>query len=161
MTSINGDFIDAHYIKIVNDVPCYFYSGNTYLEKLKNGISLDYIFMLEDSLIKPNEIVEQIIEKPKPNTPCKSIMFIEEYDYDILPMQRKGKKINKKPAGKNMKKNKIKQNGYNDKVSFIETHLPPICELNNCYYDSDYDYEYEYGYNYDSDYNYDTDYSIC
>jgi hypothetical protein len=47
-------------------------------------------------------------------------------DMDVLPMPRKGKRIIKRQSHKISKKNKIRQNGYNDKLYTIDTNLPSI-----------------------------------
>jgi hypothetical protein len=141
MSSLNGDFMDAQNIVIINDVPHFSFKGNSYLEKLKNGLSLDYVFFMEDSSIRPDDNVEEKEEDYKQYQPLKHELFDEEYDVDVLPRPRKGKNIIKLRSVKNMKKNKVKQNGYNDKLHTIESNLPSIwCPdfEGNEYYDSDY-----------------------
>lgn len=129
MSSLKGDFMDAQNIVIINDVPHFSMKGNTYLEKLKNGLSLDYVFFMEDSVILQPEYkfeknVESFVEDYKQSQPFKHELFAEEYDYDVMQMPRKGKKIIKKRSDKNLKKNKVKQNGYNDKMRTIEINQP-------------------------------------
>lgn len=149
MTRIQGDFMDSNNIIIKDGVPCYFYSGNSYLEKLKNGVSLDYMFMLEDSIIDiTNKPIKNTSTEKKQYQPLKCEMFAEEYDCEPLSRPRKGKKIIKKPSGKNMKKNKIRQNGYDDKLHTIETNLSSI-------WDPDFDWHSFYSKNDD---NYSSDY---
>ena len=125
MASLNGDFMDAQNIVIINDVPHFSFKGNSYLEKLKNGLSLDFVFMMEDSAIKSEEKFEEE-EDYKQLQPLKYELFDEEYDQDVMPMPRKGKNITKRRSDKNMKKNKVKQSGYNDKLHIIESNLPTI-----------------------------------
>lgn len=51
--------------------------------------------------------------------------FMSDYfDMDVLPMPRKGKHIIKRRSRKIAKKNKIRQNGYNDKLYKIDINLP-------------------------------------
>jgi hypothetical protein len=130
MASLNGDFMDAQNIVIMNDVPYFSFKGNSYLEKLKNGLSLDYVFFMEDSAIKTHDNDEESFEEnnkqEKQYQPLKHELFDEEYDIDVIPMPRKGKNIIKLRSDKNMKKNKVKQSGYNDKLHTIESNLPTI-----------------------------------
>lgn len=126
MLSLNGDFMDAQNIVIINDVPHFSFKGNSYLGKLKNGLSLDFVFSMEDSYIKSDDNVAENFEEEKHYEPLKHELFDEKYDYDVVPMPRKGKKVIKKRCDKNMKKNKVKQNGYNDKLYTIESNLPSI-----------------------------------
>jgi hypothetical protein len=139
----NGDFMDSNNIIIVNDVPYYSYNGKSYLEKLKNGLSIDYVFSMEDVDVKPEEKLEECVAlfEEKQYQPFKHELFAEEYDNEILPRTRKGKKVIKKRCDKNMKKNNVKQNGYDDKLHNIEVNLPSIWDPDfdcNEYYNSDY-----------------------
>ncbi len=142
MSKPNGNFIDANNIIIINDVPYFSIKGSSYLEKLKNGLSLDFVFLMEDSAVKPEEKFEEnlsSVKEEKQYQPLKYKLFAEEYDYEPFSMPRKGKNIIKKPSGKNMKKNKIKQNGYDDKLHNIEVNLPTIDyhkPIYNNYYNS-------------------------
>jgi hypothetical protein len=81
---------------------------------------------MEDSAIKPYDNVEEKKEDYKQLQPLKHELFDEEYDVDVLPMPRKGKNIIKRRSDKNMKKNKVKQNGYADKLDMVEVNLPTI-----------------------------------
>jgi hypothetical protein len=134
MSSIKGDFMDSINIVIIDDVPHFSYSGKSYLEKLKNGLSLDLVFFMEDSVVQPKEKVQKNVkvlveEDYKQPQPFKHELFVEEYDYEVMPMPRKGKKIIKNRSDKNMKKNKVKQNGYNHKMHTIEDNLPETIQL--------------------------------
>jgi hypothetical protein len=40
--------MDSQMFVIKNGIPKYYYTGTSYLEKLKNGLSLDYVFELEN-----------------------------------------------------------------------------------------------------------------
>lgn len=156
MSRLEGDFMDSQNIIIINDVPHFSYSGNSYLEKLKNGLPLDLVFAMEDNCVVPEEKFEKCIEE-KQYQPLKHELFAEEYDCEPLSRPRKGKNIIKKPSGKNMKKNKVKQNGYDDKLHNIDVNLSSIyyveddecwCGCGYCYDDDDYSYYYD-------DYSYD------
>lgn len=127
MSNIKGDFMDSNNIVVVNDVPHFSFKGNSYLEKLKNGLSLDFVFAMEDTNVHLLDNFEENVEEDyEQRQPLNHELFVEEYDYDVLPMLRKGKKVTKRRSNKNMKKNKIKQNGYDDKLHTIEVNLPSI-----------------------------------
>jgi hypothetical protein len=144
MSSLKGDFMDSQNIIIINDVPYFSFKGNSYLEKLKNGLSLDVVFLMEDSAVQPKEKFEECVET-KQYQPLKHELFVEEYDYDVISMPRKGKRVIKKRCDKNMKKNKVKQNGYDYKMHTIESNLPSLFnESTDLYIDyPDYD-DYDY-----------------
>jgi hypothetical protein len=127
MSSLKGDFMDAQNIVIFNDVPHFSFKGNSYLERLKNGLSLDFVFFMEDSAVKPEEDIENNSEEDyKQQQPLKHEHFVEEYDCDTFPRPRKGKKTVKKRSNKMMKKNKVRQNGYNDKMFKIDNYLSSV-----------------------------------
>lgn len=154
MSRLEGDFMDAQNIIIIDDVPHFSFKGDSYLEKLKNGLSLDYVFMMEDSAIKSEEKFEEE-EDYKQLQPLKHELFDEEYDCEVVPMPRKGKNIIKRRSDKNMKKNKVKQHGYTDKLVNIEVNLPTIWDPDFDWHEfyskkdqDDYsDYESYYSYN--------------
>jgi hypothetical protein len=159
MSSVNGDFMDAQNIVIIDDVPHFSFKGNSYLDKLKNGLSLDYVFMMEDSAVNSEEKLGEE-EDYKQLHPLKHELFAEEYDCEVMPMPRKGKNNIKTRSDKNMKKNKVKQNGYSDKLDMVEVNLPTI-------WDPDFDWHDFYSKKDDDDnysdcesYNSDTDYSF-
>ena len=131
MSRLEGDFMDSQNIIIINDIPHFSFSGNSYLEKLKNGLPLDLVFAMEDYCGVPEENFEECVEEEKQYQPLKHELFAEEYDCEPLSRPRKGKNIIKKPSGKNMKKNKVKQNGYDDKLHNINVNLSSI------YYEED------------------------
>jgi hypothetical protein len=103
---------------------------------------------MEDSSIKPDDNVEEKEEDYKQYQPLKRELFDEEYDVDVLPMPRKGKNIIKMRSDKTMKKNKVKQNGYNDKLHTTESFWCQEFDLHTDY--NDYDDEYSY-WSYDDD----------
>lgn len=135
MSRLQGDFMDAENIVIIDGIPHFLFNGNSYLERLKNGLSLDFVFEMEESSINLDDNIEEKVEE-KQIEPNKYELFDEEYDYDIsINNNRKGKNFIKIINNKNTKKNKIRQNGYDDKLHVIETNLPSI-------YDIDRDLEY-------------------
>jgi hypothetical protein len=157
MSSVNGDFMDSKNIVIINDVPHFSFKGDSYLEKLKNGLSLDYVFMMEDSAVHSEEKFEEE-EDYKQLQPLKHELFDEDYDCEVMPMPRKGKNIIKTRSDKNMKKNKVKQNGYTDKLDMVEVNLPniwdPDFDWHEFYSKKNEDDNYSYYEPYDSDTEY-------
>jgi hypothetical protein len=146
MSNLLGDFMDSQNINIINGVPHFLYNGNSYIEKLKNGLPLDLVFEMEDSSIAQECLIEECIEE-KRRHPFNYEMFSEEYDCEPFPQLRKGKKIVKQPSGKNMKKNKVKQNGYYDKLYNIDVNLPSLVVYENYegfIYENDEYYECDY-----------------
>jgi hypothetical protein len=138
MSFLQGDFIDAKNIIIIDGIPHFSLNGKSYLERLKNGLSFDLVFEMEDFTIKQDDIFEEVLEEKQVQS-YKYELFDEEYDYDIsINNNRKGKNfINNRNIrnNRNTKKNKIRQNGYDDKHHVVETNLPSI-------YDPDRDLEY-------------------
>jgi len=147
------EFNDGNHIIIKHNVPYYHYTGSTYKDKLKNGISLDYIFELEDSckylLFKENEYEKDYDKKEQEKVleeeinRIQSMIDYEEYyglyeqnEYKTIPSMRKGKWTPfKKRNARNMKKNTIRQKGYADKLFTIEQHLSDnidIDDANSC-----------------------------
>ena len=124
MYHINSNFIDAQNIIIKDDCPTFYYTGNSYLEKLKNGIPLDtilgfesYCLSFDDSqtCFKEKEREEDIlIESSNANDDYE---YNEEYDTFPFHKKRKGKwNYPKNVDNKQFKKNKNKQLGYSDKL---------------------------------------------
>lgn len=148
------EFKDGDNIIIVNDIPYYRYTGVTYKDKLKNGLSLDYVFQLEDAIYNEDPLVDEEIDSDKNDGPnCTDIMvdyedyydFYEQNEFQTIPLARKGKWVSlKKRNARNLKKNSIRQNGYTDKLFTIEQHLSDISEtndINDDVYDNVYDYD--------------------
>ena len=126
MSQIQGNFVDSQNIVIVNGLPHFSFKGNTYLEKVKNRLPLHLVFEMEDCCCIPEETTEECDKEKSHRPPLNSELFDEKYDIDPFPSLRKGKKVIKKPSGKNMKKNKVKQNGYDDKQHHIDVNLPSL-----------------------------------
>jgi hypothetical protein len=164
---LSYQFADSSKIKIINNIPYYSLDGKSYLERLKNGLSLDIVFAIEDGFYqeKHKNIINE--EKNKQLEILNYKLYDKKYDYDINIHNKKGKKYNKKLYSRNMKKNKIRQNGYNDKLYFIETNLPSIFdhEFDLQYYPDDLnnsidDYSDDYIRDYYEDNYYEDNYSI-
>lgn len=129
------EFLDGENIVIINDIPYYRYTGvTTYKEKLKNGLSLDYVFYQQDSI--PNSI-EEFIKEDETNTigeKCKYSNFEEDTDFydekEFNTIKKKDKTLSlKKRQTKNTKKNKIRQSGYTYKLFTIEQELSDLVDL--------------------------------
>lgn len=157
-------FMDGDNIVIVDKVPYYRYTGVTYLERLKNGLSLDYVFQLQDFVPQENERYEE----PKLENKIKYFDVIDDYEenyefcekkeFETILNVRNGKKWHgfKKRQSRNMKKSTIKSNGYSFKLFANEQELPDLFDESKI--DINYDdvsilsYEDRY-YSYHSDYN--------
>jgi len=141
MSLISG-FSDSSNIKLVDGLPHFHYTGKSYLERLKNGLSLDLVFAMEESTVAENSDleVEEDYKQPLPNN---HELYDEEYEREALPMPRKGKKIyRKRSTSRNYKKNNLKKNGNDDKQHIVNVNLAPEC--NDEWINSDYDYDYDY-----------------
>jgi hypothetical protein len=143
-------FKDSANIIIENDGPKYYFPGDSYLEKLKNGIPLEYMFELENHLSTFN--VESCVSVELSSGDCLNINIGSDSDYEIdepditFPKKRKGKWIPlKKTVASNFKKNKIKQLGYDDKQFNLEqnTIFDFVSDSDNDsdYYDDDSSYQ--------------------
>jgi hypothetical protein len=134
-------FSDSKNIIIKDLIPYYYYTGISYRDKLKNGLSLEYMFGL--IIIEENQK-----ELPKQEEERKNIYryngyepsSIEDYDlpenfgddYHVKIMSKckingfeKYKRRNlKKNKGRNLKKNKVKQDGYKYKLFTNEQNTP-------------------------------------
>lgn len=126
-------FKDRENIIVVDYVPYYRYTGSSYRDKLKNGLSLDYVFYQQDLVpIMNEEIVEEVVS----NEPREILEFADyEENYEFYEQKkfqvegiiRKGKWIPfKKRQSRNVKKNKNKLHGYVDKLFAIEQNLPNL-----------------------------------
>lgn len=151
-------FIDAGNIIIKDNKYAYYNSpGNSYLNKFISGLQLEEKFKNDDdyeelcALYSSYKKKDNIIMcNPKPVT----IHCYEETPYeDKLQKKRKGtqktqknQKNQKKRKEKmrNMKKNTIRQNGYDDKTYFITQHTIKPMELLD---KTDFEIEEHYLYN--------------
>ena len=122
------NFIDSNHFVIINNTPYYKYLTNSYRDKLKNGLSFDYVFSMEDNYNKlkssnddnnnnnhdnhPNYVIKPILR----NNYCSYNIY--EFHY-LFPSKKRGKinNINKSSKRKSKKqKKKIQKNGYYDKI---------------------------------------------
>jgi len=128
-------FSDGKNIIIQNGIPYFHDTGTTYKDKLKNGLSLDYVFEQEDMIpIAYEELVEDV-EWPNTRVNLEFIDYEEKYEfYEEKEFQthsfiRKGNwRQLKKRQARNTKKNSIKINGYTDKLFTIEQNLPELLD---------------------------------
>lgn len=142
------EFLDGENIVIINRVPHYRYTGATYKDKLKNGLSLDYVFYQQDMVpIVEKEIVKEV-ESLEARENLEFVDYEENYEFyeqkrfQLTGMMRKGKWITfKKRQSRNVKKNMVKTNGYEDKLFVNEQELPDLfdeSQINIDYDDNDY-----------------------
>lgn len=141
-----SQFIDSSDYKIENGVPKYYCTSLSYRDKLKNGLSFDHVFELENYCAS---FEAKVSVRPEV---CQGSKVTESSDYDYeeqdinFPRERKGKWILfKKPIVANFKKNKIKQLGYDDKQFNLEqnTIFDFVSDSDNDsdYYDDDSSYQ--------------------
>lgn len=155
-------FQDGENIVIIDSIPHYCCRGATYKDKLKNGLSLDYVFYLEDMV--PNiseenvkEVDSDIIEYNSKYVDYENnCEMYEQKELKILGLPRKGKNILfKKHQAKNMKKTMVKINGYKDKLFARNQESPdievPASYMYDEYYTSFFDIDI---YDWDDSYDY-------
>ena len=178
-------FIDSSNIIIINDKAHYYYTGNTYLEKFKNGLSLEDKFAsdlkIEYNQIMNNEFTNKDKNKDNKKQKLNKINYDDENCSYKFPKERKGKfnkgkkgplnkeedenqlkdnenqllkeepinekklSCNKKEKYGKKKKNKIRQNGLDDKLFSVNqntinpSRLLTEDELEDIYYEENYD----------------------
>jgi len=143
-------FLDGENIVVIGNIPHYRYTGATYRDKLKNGLSLDYVFHQEDMVPNINEEVIELIESNEAGENLKfedyedNYGFYEQKEFQTLGLSRKGKRIPfKKRQARNMKKTMVKINGYADKLFSIEQELPDLAEKSLYNYSDNPEYDYD------------------
>ena len=144
-------FSDGKNIIIRNGVPYFLYTGSTYKDKLKNGLSLDYVFEQEDMI---PIVYEEFVKKVESDDTRLNLEFVdyeekyefyEEKEFQTRGLTRKSKWMSfKKRESRNTKKNSIRLNGYVDKLFNIEQNLPQLSDesRSEINYDDEYD-EYD------------------
>ena len=145
-------FRDSENIIIIDNVPHFSYNGVTYKDKLKNGLSFEYVFQQEDMILPIMDQPISIEAEPdefKGNY-LEFIDYEEKHDFyeekekeiKMIPLTKKSKYITfKKRQNINFKKNLIKLIGYEGKLFDIEQNLPELI----------YEPEIKYIYRYDCD----------
>lgn len=140
-------FMDGENIVVVDNVPYYCYTGVTYLERLKNGLSLDYVFQQQD-LVPVFEDENDINEEQKTENLSKLLDIFDDYEENfefyeqkefetISPAKNSKWPGFKKRQSRNQKKNPTRINGYNDKLFAIEQELADLFDESQI--DIDYD----------------------
>ena len=171
-------FADSENIIIIDNMPYYCYTGTTYKDKLKNGLSLDYVFQQEDIIPIINDDPSKEVElyKIKENLELAhdyedNYEFYDQNKFQTMGLIRKGKRLlSKKRQTRNRKKSNIKSNGYTEKLLVIEENLPQLFDKSqfNFYdkdnisimsydnYDENYDEKYDdsWTYSYDENWTY-------
>ena len=151
-------FSDSENIIIIDNVPYFHYTSSTYKDKLKNGLSLEYVFEQEYMIPIAYEEVVEAVESHDTRVNLKFVdyeekyEFYEEKEFQTCGLTRKGNwRQFKNREARNTKKNSIKINGYTDKLFAIEQKLPELLD------ESRSEINYEYSDIYD---DYHDDYSI-
>lgn len=168
-----NEFIDGENIIVIDYVPYYRNNGSSYKDKLKNGLSLVYIFGLQDLVpIKDNE-ANEANEEIENDDHIQDLTltdyeenygFYEQKEFKTIGLTKKGKHLPfKKRQARNTKKTNIKSKGYEYKLFNLEQNLPDLFDESQIEIDYDnvsvasYDY-YEnyytnYYYNYENYYD--------
>lgn len=126
-------FSDSKNIIIIENVPHYRYTGLTYKDKLKNGLSLVYVFGLQDLVpIKDNQPNEEIenddyIQDLTLTDYEENYNFYEQKEFQTTGLTKKVKRLLfKKRQARNVKKSNIKSKGYEYKLFNIEQNLSDL-----------------------------------
>lgn len=165
------EFIDKENIIVIDYVPHYRYTGITYKDKLKNGLSLDYVFGLQDFVPIEDSEVYEVIEENESKEYGEDLKFVdyeenysfyEQKEFKTIGLAKKGKRLPiKKRQARNSKKSNIKSKGYEDKLFNIEQNIPDLFDESqieieydnvsvdsygyyNSYYDNYYDDDWSY-----------------
>lgn len=121
-------FSDSQNIIIKNNIPCYYYSGSSYLEKTKNGISIENTFDILSFINQKNSL---IIENKREESKPKIIKNIYYEKYDNIDINLKKKVSKNKPIKKQKKyegkKYKNRQIGYKIKLLNNNDNLVQPC----------------------------------
>lgn len=119
---VSHQFIDSDHIVIIADTPCFKYSSDSYRDKLKNGLSLDYVFSLnEESLSETDSMNVLTNESTKNSTKYCSQSFsqfsslCEELPNKFVKQKKKYYQTKKRSSPKKTKPS-YRQNGYSDKL---------------------------------------------
>lgn len=126
-------FSDGKNIIIRNNIPYFLYTGSTYKDKLKNGLSLEYVFEQEDmNPIEYEEVFKEVkLDDTRVNLDFmdyeENYHFYEQKELQTQGLMRKGKWLPfKKGVSRNTKKNSNRLDGYVDKLFNIEQNLPEL-----------------------------------
>ena len=164
-----NEFIDKENIIVIDYVPHYRYTGTTYKDKLKNGLSLDYVFDLQNFISSEDDEVYEVMEEDELQESGENLKFAdyeenygfyEQKEFKTIGLTKKGKRLpfKKRPA-RNMKKTNIKSKGYEYKLFNIEQNLPDLFDESQIEIDYDNvsvecDYNSEYSDNSDDYWSY-------
>lgn len=126
-------FSDSEKFIIKGEYVYYNSPGNSYLNKFMSSLQLEEKFENDDNyeiLCKNSVTTSKNSEKQYKATPVSKMIY-EEPNQDLkFKKERKGKVRNlKKRECRSMKKNKIRQNGYDDKMHHISQHIIKPIEL--------------------------------
>ena len=94
------EFSDGENIIVIDYVPYYRYTGTTYKDKLKNGLSLDYVFDLqnfilseEDDEVMEEDELQESVENLKFADYEENYGFYEKKEYQTIGLAKKGKRL--------------------------------------------------------------------
>jgi len=112
-------FKDSENIIIINKIPYFRYTGSTYKDKLKNGLSLEYVFQQEDMIPNMDEESNVEIEENRSIQNLEAIDYEENYEFyeqkefEAISLARKGKWMPfKNRQARNTKKKNIKSKSF-------------------------------------------------
>jgi hypothetical protein len=141
MTQIQG-FKDSANIRIKNGSVYYFTIGDTYLSRFKNSLRLEDKFKNDDAFedmlinivnVEREKVLKRLeAEEPKP---IKTYDELVSRDYDGYKLTTRKSRLTKKMRNlkkrenSNTKKNKVRQNGYDDKSNNIRLSIPPTLAI--------------------------------
>ena len=136
-------FSDSKTIHIKNGSAYHFTVGDTYLSRFKNSLRLEDKFenddAFQDMIINvvnvEREKFQKRLEAAEPIIPIKTYHEKDSHDYDCykftLRKSRLSKKTKnlKKRENSNTKKNKVKQDGNDEKMKNIMLSIPPTIAI--------------------------------
>lgn len=113
------------------------YEGTSYRDRLKNGLSLEQVYEQEDPFVLETESIV-VSTKTPPSPLLMSCKYDENvniiYDQDDHKKRKNRYKKNVEKKNMNKKKNKIRQNGYSDKLFVLEQNMPQEYDEKKDYY---------------------------
>lgn len=131
------NYIDSDNFVTIDNTPYYKCLTNSYRDKLKNGLSFDYVFLMEDSY---SSVIHQknIDISPKSNCNNNNQVIRNDYYYYntcelnyFIPFKKRGQiKNNSNKRKAKQQKNRIQKNGYYDKIWNRDQQF--VYPVNNC-----------------------------
>ncbi|MFY7728093.1 MAG: hypothetical protein ACOVRN_01105 [Flavobacterium sp.] len=121
-------FKDGSHILVKDGIPYYSYTGVSFRDRLKNGLSLDYVFDQQEPYVNMPLAVSECEEYL--GKPFRQNYVDEPYDDCVRTHARKGKRRDtKKKSPKYAKKSySVRANGYADKTFKQQQDAPILFE---------------------------------